>query len=240
MDGLLIAAASGIRSRMESLDLIANNLSNASTAGYKMDRESFSLYRADDVDADWITRLPLVEKNWVDQTQGNLVHTANPSHVALSGKGFLVAESPAGPLLTRSGNLKLSPEGELQTTEGHRLRNIDDNKKPILLDRSLAWEIDRDGRVLQSGQVVARIETADVSDPQELRKAGSTYFAFDPAASRPASLEFRQGYLESANVGEAESAVRMVGVLRQFEMLQRALTLGGDMNRRAIEDVARV
>lgn len=237
MDGLLIAAAAGMRSRSESLDLLANNISNAGSAGFKRDREFFSLYRAEE--SDWATRLPLVESNWVDHSQGSLIRTANPSDIGLSGRGFLVVQSPNGPLLTRNGNLRLSSQGELETTEGYKLRNAVD-QKPIRLDVTLEWTVDRDGRVFQSGQELGRIEAVDVTAPQSLRKQGGTYFSLMGAVARPATPEFRQGYLESSNVGESETAVRLVGVLRQFEMLQRALSLGGEMNRRAIEEVARV
>ena len=62
-----------------------------------------------------------------------------------------------------------------------------------------------------------------------------------PAAPRvPSRAEVQQGKLESANTQPAEAAVRLVGVMRQFEMLQRAMSIGAEMNRRALDEVARV
>ena len=80
----------------------------------------------------------------------------------------------------------------------------------------------------------------DVDDSSKLAKQGSTYFRMDGDPAASASGEVRQGSLESANVPVAESAVRLVSVMRQFEMLQKASSLGTDMNRAAIEQVAKV
>jgi flagellar basal-body rod protein FlgG len=86
------------------------------------------------------------------------------------------------------------------------------------------------------------MELADFEKQSALQKREGNYFQLiDPRTpSRNATAEVLQGRLEAANVGTAETAVRLVGVMRQFEMLQRAITIGGEMNRRSIEEVAKV
>src|SRR5437588_2854586 len=75
MDPMTAIAASGLRARMESLDLLANNIANASTGGYKADREFYSLYAAPEAAAnDTSSTMPLIERPWVDHAQGAL-HT---------------------------------------------------------------------------------------------------------------------------------------------------------------------
>src|SRR3954451_1263983 len=86
MDSMTAIAASGLRARMESLDLLANNIANASTGGYKADREFYGLYRAPEGDSD--STMPLIERHWIDPSQGTLHGTGNPLDVALSGRGF--------------------------------------------------------------------------------------------------------------------------------------------------------
>src|SRR5260370_4306311 len=103
MDQLTATAASGMRSRIESLDLLANNISNASTAGYKSDREFYGLYTS--AEADTQATLPNIERNWTDFSQGMVKDTGNPLDVALSGRGFLTPDSPTGTLSTRNGSL---------------------------------------------------------------------------------------------------------------------------------------
>src|SRR6476646_9639347 len=120
MDPLTITAASGMRSRIEALDLLANNIANTGTAGYKSDREFYNLYTS--AEADTQTTLPNVERNWIDFGQGILKETGSPLDVALAGRGFLTADSPNGPLYTRNGSLHLSTKGVLETVDGYPLR----------------------------------------------------------------------------------------------------------------------
>jgi flagellar basal body rod protein FlgG len=242
MDPLTIAAASGLRARMESLELLANNLANASTAGYKADREFYDLYRAAEAsDGPETARLPLIERQWTDYSQGVLTSTANPLDLALDGRGFFAVNGPGGVLYTRGGTWRTSTDGTLVTQQGYPLRDVVDGK-PVRLDAALPFEITRDGAVHQSGREMARLEVVDFAQPEALAKLGGSYFHMtDPAQrARPATAEVHQAKLEAANFSPAESAVRLVSLLRQFEMLQRALVLGGEMNRRAVEEVARV
>lgn len=245
MDPLTSAAASGIRARLESLDLLANNIANASAPGFKADREFYGLYlSAEAADSPAGTSpmiLPVIERQWTDFAQGSLTPTGNPLDLALNGEGFFVAQSPSGPLFTRDGGFRLSVQGELQTKDGYKIQGQDG--KPILLDSTRPVEISSDGTVRQDGQDVAQIAVLNFSDPAVLAKRGNNYFRTGlaplPAASA-AQAEIQQGKLEAANSQPAESAVRLVNVLRQFETLQKALAIGADMNRRAVEEVARV
>src|SRR5438105_1211545 len=120
MDQLTATAAGGMRSRLEALDLLANNISNSATAGYKSDREFYNLYSS--ADAESQTTLPNVERNWTDFSQGTVKDTGNPLDVALSGRGFLAADSPGGTLYTRNGSLRLSQAGVLETGDGYPVR----------------------------------------------------------------------------------------------------------------------
>lgn len=243
MDSLIMAAASGMRSRMESLDMLANNLANASSPGFKADREFYNLYvsaDADGSDSQPATTAPVIEKQWTDFSQGTLTPTSNPLDVAITGKGFFAVNSPSGTLFTRDGSFQMSPQGELQTQEGYAVR--DPEGKPIVLDASKRTEIGTDGTLRQDGVDVGQINLVDFSDSQALTKQGQNYFfANNGMTPLPASqAEVQQGRLESANFQTAESAVRLITVMRQFESLQKAMSVGTDMNKKAVEEVARV
>src|SRR5271165_4333912 len=98
MDPMTAIAASGLRARMDSLDLLANNMANSSTGGYKADREFYSLYMAPEAQASGSsTTMPVVERPWTDLSQGLLTNTGNALDVALSGKGFFTVSGPNGP-----------------------------------------------------------------------------------------------------------------------------------------------
>ncbi len=244
MDPLLISAASGLRSRMESLDMLANNIANGSTGGYKADREFYSLYTAPEAGSmPGADTLPVIEKPWTDFSQGELHATGNPLDVALSGKGFFAVQGPAGPLYTRDGSFRLSPAGLLVTAGGLPVRDAGGGTIALSPSAASPVEITRAGEVRQDGQVAGQIELVDFAAPGALEKQGHSYFRVaDPSArpAAPASIEVNQGKLENSNVSATEAAVRLVTVMRQFEMLQKAATLDSEMNRKAVEEVAKV
>jgi len=245
MDALTIAAASGMKARMESLDMLANNLSNAATAGYKGDREFYGLYASAAArDAASLpgsgATLPVIERHWTDFSQGTLNTTGKPLDLAISGRGFLSVNGPNGRLYTRNGALHLSATGVLVTAEGYAVRMTGGGQ--LQTASASPIEITPDGALAQDGAVIGQLEVVDFQDPSVLAKQAAGYFVA-PAGTAPSAAtgyQMRQGQLEGSNVGPAEGAVRLVNVIRQFEMLQRAIALGGEMNRRAVEEVARV
>jgi flagellar basal-body rod protein FlgF len=241
MDSIAAMAASGMRSRMESLDLLANNIANASTGGYKADREFYSLYAAADAEADNGTTMPVIQRQYTDLSQGMLQATGNSLDVALSGAGFFAVQGPSGPLYTRNGNFRLASDGKLISAEGYPVRGT--GGASITLPGTQPIEISSDGTVTQDGKIIGQLQIADFTSGAGLAKQGDNYFrAADPAGqvAIPNGTSVEQGKLEASNSGTAESAVRLISIMRQFEMLQKAAALGTDMDKQAIEQVARV
>ena len=237
MDPLTALAASGLRSRMESLDMLANNMANATTGGYKSDREFYSLYAAPEA-ANTDAVMPVIERPWTDFSQGTLRATGNPLDLALSGKGFFSVNGPSGPLYTRNGSFQVAANGALVTSDGYSVRGT--GGAALTVSAAGPLEISNDGTVRQNGAVIGQLEIADFTSTAGMVKQGRNYFRSAGLASRPAATAVAQGHLEDSNTGSAEAAVRLISIMRQFEMLQKAVSLGADMNRRAIEEVARV
>ena len=243
MDQIAITAASGLHARMEALDLVANNLANATTGGFKLDREFYSLFTASDDtgEGNTVTKLPVIQKQWTDFSQGTLQSTGNSLDLALTGKGFFVVNGPSGPLYTRTGSFQLSSSGALTTADGYPVQNTDG--KIIQTDSQSPLEIAADGSVTQDGDDLGQLNLVDFQDRSVLQKVGNSYFGVTDAkvkAIPAADVTVSQGKVESSNVSPAESAVRLVGLMRQFEMLQKAISITTDMNKKALEDVARV
>ena len=245
MDPLMMAAAAGMRSRMEALEMLANNLANAATAGFKLDRESYSLYVAPEAldpalagEAPMPSLLPVIERHWTDFRQAPLVATGNPTDLAISGPGFFVVEGPNGPLYTRNGAFRWSAEGVLVTSEGYPVRAAGGAR--IRATGRGTFEVSPEGVLRQGGQVLGRLEIVRFAAPERLEKLGHSYFRSAEAPAPATGYVIEQGKLENSNVSAPESAVRLIAVLRQFEMLQRAAMLGSEMNRRAVEELARV
>ena len=245
MDHVAVTAASGLHARMEALDLVANNLANATTSGFKLDREFYSLFTGGGdslIEGDSpSTRLPLIQKQWTDFSQGVLQPTGNARDLGLSGKGFFAVNGPSGPLYTRNGAFQLSPAGVLTTVEGYPVRGV--GGQAIQTQSSAPFEVATDGSVKQGGQTLGQLELVDFQDRSALQKLGNSYFNVTNPNIKPipaTGVLVEQGKVENSNVAPAESAVRLVGLMRQFEMLQKAITVTTDMNKKSIEDVVRV
>ena len=242
MDSILTAAAGGMQARMQSLELLANNLANVETGGYKADREEFSVFTSSDASVDPWTGdaavLPLVESRWTDSSQGGFRDTANPLDLAIEGPGLFSIRTPQGVRYTRNGTFRIGAGGTLAASDGNPVLGEDGGT--ISLQPGVPVHIQSEGSVLQGGVPVGRIALVQF-DSGNLQRAGANSFrAADGVKASPASGEISQGKLEQSNVGAAESSVRLVSIMRQFEMLQRATNVGYELNRRAIEEVARV
>jgi flagellar basal-body rod protein FlgF len=235
MDPLLISAASGMKARMDTLDMLANNIANSGTTGFKSDREFYDVYDQ---------HLPVIKTQWTDFSQGSMVATGNPLNLALSGKGMFALNSPNGVVYSRTGDFRISKTNQIETPEGYTIRNLLDQGLPITVDPDQPIDISKDGTVSQSGQALGQIQVdSPDSTPQALSRLGNSYFmsgAGVPVSKASNSTEILQGEVEQSNVSVSESAVRLVGVMRQFEMLQKAMNISSDMGKRAIEEVARV
>ena len=165
-------AASGMRSRMESLDLLANNLANASTGGYKADREFYSLYAAPEAEGDSSTTMPVIREPYTDLSQGVLQSTGGPLDVALSGKGFFAVQGPSGPLYTRNGNFRLESGCKLISAEGHPVSGT--RGAAITLPGTRPIEISSDGTVTQAGKIIGQLQISDFTSGADSRSKVTT------------------------------------------------------------------
>ncbi len=198
--------------------MLANNLANSTTGGFKADREFYTLFSAsDETQYDGqgsSTALPQVKSQWTDFSQGTLQPTGSPLDLALSGGGFFTVAGPSGPLYTRNGAFQLSSSGELTTAEGYPVKDVDG--KNIQSQSQGPITVGADGTVAQDGQTLAQISVVDFQDRTVLSKLGASYFVNTSKTAKPApaaaDTSIAQGRIENSNVSPAESAVRLVGI----------------------------
>ncbi len=226
---------------MDSLDLMANNIANAETSGYKADREFYSLYAsseasgANSLDA---SQLPVIEKTFTDYTQGILTTTSNPLDFAIQGSGFFAVDAPGGTSYTRNGIFRMSAAGTIVDEDGYNVLNT--SGQPITVNPALPVTVLPDGTILQSGQPLGTMDLVEFA-PGDLVKKGKMMFGLGNSTvkPKPGTGQILQGKTEASNVTSAESTVGLVNVMRQFEMLQKAANIAGEMDRKAITDVAK-
>ena len=210
-----------------------------------MDREFYSTFTGNSQSASidpTVGDEPVVEKRWTDFAQGTLISTGNPTDLALSGNGFFAVNGPNGPLYTRNGNFQISSTGTLVTAEGYSVRQV--GGQPIQLTGKGSIQVSAQGEITQDNQQVGQLELDSFSDPNLLTKSAASYFDNpDPKSITPTvatNVQVAQGKQETSNTSPAESAARMVSLLRHFDMLQHAVKIGTEMNKQAIEEVARI
>jgi flagellar basal-body rod protein FlgF len=224
--------------------MLSNNLANTNTPGYKKDSEFYGLYRSqvmsEDPDgADPVTpSLPFIERPWTDFKQGTIERTGNSSDLAISGDGFFAVQSPSGVIYTRNGHFRMSTDGQLQTSDGYPLLGEDGN--PVQVNPGQEFQIETDGTVKQGSQTVGKLQLAAFKDTSAMVKRGYSYFSTQETPSAVTDCSVLQGASENSNVPVAESAIRLVGLTRQFEMLNKAVSVCGQMGQQAVQELGKV
>jgi flagellar basal-body rod protein FlgF len=244
MDSGYYAACSGLAAQTQALELVANNLANLATAGYRGQQATFRSLLAGRGSVGWnplntaVNDFGVLGGSRVDPSSGSLTATGNSLDLAVAGKGFFVVQSAAGLVYTRNGGFHRTPSGELVTAQGDAVLG---EQGPITLP-SGAVAVSADGTVSVDGAVAAKLRVAEFGPDISLIPAGNALYAAPDALTLPAaSTSIRQGMLEESNVSPVESVVQLITVQRNAEMMQRALTLfDSQFNQTAVQDLPRV
>lgn len=228
------------------LDVIANNVANVGTTGFKARSAQFREYLMPVARHDGFggpdRRLSYVEDagTKLDLSQGPVERTGNPLDVAVKGDGFLVVRTPGGAQrFTRSGSLDLNARGELVTPEGHRVQGAEG---PITIGRDeTGLQIAPDGTISSSQGVKGRLQIVTFQNPGVLRSEGANLFS-TTAQSRPAGRDGRLevGALERSNVKAVVEMSRLVEVSRAYQTVAALVQRTEDLRRNAIERLGSV
>jgi len=231
MQNSIEATASALEALSIQYQVTANNLANVSTAGFKRQRATFAQVLQEQMaptepGAPAETALPqLVGAVATDFSQGSLIQTDRPLDVALEGPGFLVVETPQGPLYTRNGSLQRNAQGQLVDGSG---RTIAGEGGPITVPPSgseATIRIASDGSVSVGGAAIGKLRLVEFARPGELKPQGGNCFSaggVGPAAATKTSV--RQGCQESSNVSAVEELVGLIMVSRLYEANIKAMT----------------
>ncbi len=203
---------------MRKNDILANNLANVNTNGFKRDVLFSEVLKEE---SDIKQKLSML----TDFSQGSLTQTNNPLDVAISGNGFFVVETDRGEALTRNGHFLVDASGALMTSSGNFVLS-DTGHVFVTTDGVNTGEISitQSGEVFVDGESRGRLRIVDVDDPKKLEKYGESLFITEDGNIRdmdnPVIL---QGNLEEANVNPVNELVSLIEIQRQFESSQRAI-----------------
>ncbi len=221
---------------MREMDVIAQNIANISTSGFRREGVVFSEYvfRLEDAPS-----LSMAYGNGrvVDLSQAGLTATGGTFDFAIQGEGFFLIETPNGQQLSRSGAFTPSAEGELVTPDGFRL--LDEGGAPVFVPPGAGKiSMAEDGTLSASGTPIARIGLWQPVDPISLRHQAGTMFSADAVEPAEDGV-LMQGYLEDSNVEPVTEIARMIEVQRAYELGQTFLDREDGRLRAIIETLGR-
>ena len=237
MPGGYYVALSGMKTRLATLDRVASDIANSSTAGYKGERTSTEQSDRPSFGATLQSAIDVaVGPTRVDVRSGAVVPTGRGLDVAIDGNGFLAVDTPAGPRYTRDGRLARRADGVLVTGDGDAIQGA---AGPIKVgDGPIA--IDSDGTVRNNGSIAGRLKVVTFASSASLEKETAHRFKSSETPTTVEQPTLSSASLEQSNVSVVNSVTELTSVTRSFETLQRALSvLMNDVDGRAISELGR-
>ena len=231
------------------MDVVANNVANINTSGFKADRSLFEEYLTSGAHEDNFARpdrrISYVQDRgtYKDFTQGAAEQTKNPLDVAIDGSGFLVVQTAAGERYTRDGAMQINNLGQLVNAAGHPVLGT---SGPIVFqptDKNITIAADGNVTVVEGtnriDSVRGKLRLVSFADPQKLVKEGSNLYSGE--ASRPdIRSTLRQGFVEKSNVNSVVEMGRMIEVTRAYTSISAMLQQQGDLRKTALDKLADV
>lgn len=226
------------------MDVVANNIANMNTSGFKSERVLFTEYMEQPQRGE---KLSFVQDFGMmrDVKPGSLTVTGNPYDVALRGPGYFAVETNNGPRYTRGGAWQVTDDRTLVDQNG--LPVLDDAGARITIPQNaVAFRVKGDGTIEIEGapgqpdQRVGKLKVVTFADEQELRQLGSGLFATTQDEQPVATPQVAQASIENSNVQPIIEMTQMIEVLRQYQSNQKILESEHDRQTTAIRSLGRV
>lgn len=252
MENTLLIGLSRQVTLERQMDVIANNVANVNTNGFKVDRTLFEEFLTSRAHQDNFVgrdrRISFVQDRgtFKDFSQGAMEATNNPLDVSIEGNGFLVVQTPAGERYTRDGGLQINNQGQLVNAAGHPVLGA---SGPIVFQQTdKQVNIAADGNVTvvegngRTDSVRGKLRIVSFADAQKLVKEGANlYSAGQGAAAQPDTKStVRQGFIEKSNVNSVAEMSRLIEVTRAYTSISQMLQQQGDNRKTALDRLADV
>jgi flagellar basal-body rod protein FlgF len=236
MDSIGYATLTRQSGLMREMEVVAHNIANISTAGFRREGVVFSEH-VNRLEGEPSLSMATASARNVDLSQAGLSTTGGTYDFAIQGEGFFLIETPDGERLTRAGAFTPSDAGELVTPDGYRL--LDAGGAPVVVPRGARnVGLGQDGTLSADGVAVARIGLWQPTDPLTLRHVAGTMFATGGVEPAETGV-MMQGMLEDSNVNPVAEVARMITVQRAYEMGQTFLDREDARIRSVIQTLGR-
>jgi flagellar basal-body rod protein FlgF len=252
MENTLLVGLSRQMVLERQMDVVANNVANVNTNGFKADNSLFEEFLNSGAHEDNFIgrdrRVSYVQDRgtFKDLSQGPTEQTKNPLDVAIDGGGFLAVQTPAGERYTRDGSLQINNQGQLVTASGNPVLGT---SGPIVFqptDHDVSIASDGNITVVEGvnriDSVRGKLRLVSFTDAQKLLKeGGNLYSAGAGTAAQPdLASRVKQGFVEKSNVNSVAEMSRMIDVTRAYQSIASMLQTQSDLHKSAIQQLADV
>jgi len=231
------------------LDVVANNIANINTTGYKADGSLFEEYLSSNARSDGSSgRISFVRDRgiWHDMSQGPVERTGSQLDVAIDGKGFFAVQTTRGVRYTRNGSFQVNAAGQLVTTEGNQVMGdagpivLQPNDKQISISRDGTLSVREGNSKVDS--LRGKLKLVNIDNPGQLQKDGSSTFNFTGNGEPPPATTAGviQGSVEKSNVRGVVEMSRMIEITRAYTQVASLLQQQSDQSQQALDKLAEV
>ena len=244
----LYTAASSMMTNRRNLDIISNNLANATTTGYKKDagiKKSFPeilinrLQQGENKELGQLGPGVQLDLSYTDFQTGAVKATDNKLDLAIKGKGFFVVQTSEGKRYTRNGDFSLNQQGQIVTQTGNPVLNKND--VPLTVPEGQEIKIDGKGQLSVDNHVRGTLQIVDFNNKSLLTKQGENLYKKGQAREITAvDYQIKQGYLEQSNVKVVEEMAKMIETNRLYEANQKVIKTMDNTLGQAVNQVGKV
>ena len=240
MDNSLLVSLSQQIAAYRSIDVIANNIANASTPGFKRETAKFEEYVTMVAPSEGQTgpqAVSFVKDAGVsrDLSQGNIQNTGAAFDFAINGNGYFVVQTPQGMRYTRDGHFSLDANGNIVNSDGYALQG--DGGAITITPTDGDIQIGRDGTISGKTGQIGKLQIVDFADERALVKQGSNLYSTSQAPTTATGVSIGQGMLEASNVQPVLEISHMLEVMRAYQATASLSQSQEDMIRKAINEL---
>ena len=242
MDNSLLVSLSQQLAAYRSMDVIANNLANASTPGFKRESAKFEEYITQVAPSEGQTgqqTVSFVKDAGIsrDSSQGAIQGTGAPLDFAINGKGFFAVQTPAGIRYTRDGHFTLDANGQMVTGDGYAVQG--DSGAITVTPDDQNVQVSGDGTISSiingiSNQI-GKLQVSQFADDGALNKQGGNLYSTSQSPTVAIDSFIKQGALESSNVQPVVEISHMIEVMRAYQATASLNQSQEDLTRQAID-----
>lgn len=240
MENALLVGLSQQAALRRHMDILANNLANMSTTGFKSESPIFEDYVTPLARAGEFTgsgdEIRFVQDSALFRsfTEGPLGQTGNPLDMAINGNGWFVLDGPDGELYTRNGNFLLDADGQVVTSDG--LPVLTEDGPIVIAEGETDLAVTSDGLITTSEGEKGRLRIVEFENQALLEKQASGVYAANDLQALPSdTFRITQGALEGSNVNAISEITKMIAVTRAYTKAAEILNSTDTLRRRAIE-----